>query len=80
MRRGRWGGWTGRRGWGEGDGMEGNREGETGKGQWGGGDGKGGNREGEMGRERQGVGKGRQGGVKRRGNFMDGYDGMPRWA
>ena len=35
---------------------------------------------GERGREGQGLGKGRQGEGKSRGDFTDGYDGMPGWT
>ena len=43
MGSGRWGGWTGRRGWG---GVDDNMEGESGRGQRGGGDGEGSNKDG----------------------------------
>ena len=50
MRRGRWGGATGRRRQGGGDGEWETGSGMTGRGQWGGGDGEGGNGVREMGR------------------------------
>ena len=49
MRSGRWGGWTGRRGWG---GVDSNGEGETGRGSL-----EVGNGEGEMGRGATGTGR-----------------------
>ena len=85
------GGWTGRReggfGW-WGDGERGNGEGETGMGKRGGVKvlAKAGSGEGETGRGQQegedskgANGRGRTRG-KRRGDFTDGYDEMPRWT
>ena len=88
---GRWGGWTGRRGDsnGEVETGRGNLRGQRGGGQceeemergavgkvggrWEGGNGKGGKM------KEVGMGRGKIRG-KRRGDFTDGYDGMPGWT
>ena len=83
-----WGNGEGETGMGKWGGIEvlaraGSREGEMGRDNL---EGKGGNGKGEMGRGQQeggdskwANGRGRRRG-KRRGNFTDGYDEMPRWT
>ena len=79
-RMGKWGGIEvlARAGSGEGEMGRGNLEGKGG--QWEGRDGEGGQQEGLEGGDSKGAnGRGRRRG-KKRGDFIDGYDEMPRWT